>query len=461
MPKGNGFPASSSSFLSSFHPCSSCRCPGPPPRRRRRRSQCLTPVSAEEGREVTLPASEEDIDKEIARLQTRLQEIRSRASSSAGEGIPREGNGLGAAFPEEVAEWQRLTFETVYLLENHLNSLQDLKEIRKANRERTTERNEWKGFTERPPYPVSFLEDLYATIRDKQFEKQMAEVKRKITEGGLRESLRNLEKAGKDLRDAEEHIVSGPEGEPKVRAIWLRDLAKRRYEMAEVGALSLETQRLVLDEDLGGKAGLSPVSRTPIPARRVRVSPFQCGPGTEASGVKGSGEIPERPVDPRTGGRGGGAPGPGKGSGCAARAQESVLPGREPAKEQRETLDHLKSAPGGGKSLPRHGPTESGYNQGDAPPVDRRTKDLGKPVPAGRKKRSAGDPQTVRREPADAGTYPPLEKQPGGRPGQAGLHGQRATGETFVRGAVERGRAGDTNVRHRVCGPRRSCTGRP
>jgi len=207
----------------------------------------------EEGREVTLPASEEDIDKEIARLQTRLEEVRSRASSSPGEGIPGKGNGLGAALPEEVDEWQRLTFETVYLLENHMNSLQDLKEIRKANRERTIERNEWKGFAEKPPYPVSFLEDLYATIKDKQFEMQMAEVKRRITEGGLRESLRNLEKAGKDLRDAEEHLASGRGGEPKVRAIWLRDLAKRRYELAEVGALSLESQRLVLDEDLEGK----------------------------------------------------------------------------------------------------------------------------------------------------------------------------------------------------------------
>ena len=32
----------------------------------------------EEGREVTLPASEEEIDKEIARLQSQLEEIRSR-----------------------------------------------------------------------------------------------------------------------------------------------------------------------------------------------------------------------------------------------------------------------------------------------------------------------------------------------------------------------------------------------
>ncbi len=299
---------------------------------------------AEEGREVTLPASEEEIDKEIARLQTRLQEIRSRASSSPGGGIPGEGNGMGAALPEEVAEWQRLNFETVYLLENHLNSLQDLKEIRKANRERAAERNEWKGFAEKPPYPVSFLEDLYATIRDKQFEKQMAEAKRKITEGGLRESLRNLEKAGKDLRDAEEHIVSGREGEPKVRAIWLRDLAKRRYELAEVGALSLETQRLVLDEDLDGKRdylpflehqyrlaeAVSPLSRADLEQKLQELEVPAKSLNDRLARALAEEEDARQALE--------------MDRDALSHAQESVPPGREPAKEQRKTLEHLKSS---------------------------------------------------------------------------------------------------------------------
>jgi potassium-dependent mechanosensitive channel len=298
----------------------------------------------EEGREVALPASEEEIDKEIARLQTRLEEVRSRASSSPGEGIPGKGNGLGAALPEEVAEWQRLTFETVYLLENHMNSLQDLKEIRKANRERATERNEWKGFSEKPPYPVSFLEDLYATIKDKQFEMQMAEVKRRITEGGLRESLRNLEKAGKDLRDAEEHLASGREGEPKVRAIWLRDLAKRRYELAEVGALSLETQRLVLDEDLDGKRdylpflerqyrlaeSVSPLSRGDLEQKLQELEIPAKSLNDRLTHALAEEEEARQALE--------------KDRDALHRAQESVPHGQEPAKEQRETIDHLKSA---------------------------------------------------------------------------------------------------------------------
>jgi len=298
---------------------------------------------AEAGREVTLPGSEEEIDKEIVRLQARLRETRSQTSSSPGEETAREGNGLGAALPEEVAEWQQLTFETIYLLENHLNSLQDLKEIRKANRERATERNEWKGFAEKPPYPVSFLEGLYATIRDKQFEKQMAEVKREITEGGLRESLRNLEKAGKDLRDAEERIVSGREGEPKVRAMWLRDLAKRRYELAEVGALSLETQRLVQDEDLDGKRdylpflerqyrlaeSVSPLSRADLEQKLQELEISAKSLNDRLTRALAEEEEARQALE--------------KDRDALHRAQESVPPGREPAKGQRKTLDHLKS----------------------------------------------------------------------------------------------------------------------
>ncbi len=232
----------------------------------------------------------------------------------------------------------------MYHLENHLNSLQDLREIRKANRERAAERNEWKGFAEKPPHPVSFLEGLYAAIRDKQFEKQMAEVKREITEGGLRESLRNLEEAGKDLRDAEERIVSGPEGEPKVRAMWLRDLAKRRYELAEVGALSLETQRLVLDEDLDGKQdylpflerqyrlaeSASPLSRVDLEQKLQELEIPAKSLNDRLTRALGAEEEARKALE--------------KSREALRRAQEGAPPGREPAPEQRETLDYLKSA---------------------------------------------------------------------------------------------------------------------
>jgi hypothetical protein len=132
--------------------------------------------SKEPERKVTLPASEEEIDQEIARHKM-------------------------------------LDLEFIYLLESHLDALQVLKEIRKANGERAVERNEWQGFADPPPFPVSSLEDLYDAIKDKQFERNMVDVRREIAEGQLREYLKNLEHAGAELRLTEERIAAGKEEE--------------------------------------------------------------------------------------------------------------------------------------------------------------------------------------------------------------------------------------------------------
>lgn len=293
---------------------------------------------------VTLPASEEEIDQEIARLQSRLREIRLRAIPSAGKGSLGESSGMASALPEEIAEWQRLNLEIVYLLENHLNSLQNLKEIRKANGERAAERNEWQGFVETPPFPVPFLEDQYNAIRDKQFERQMVDVRREIIEGQLRESLKNLEDAGAELRLAEERLAAGKEEEPKGRAMWLRDLARRRYEMAEVGALSLETQRLVLGEDLSGRQdylpfleqryryaeSVSPLSQADLVQKLQELGILRKSLNDRLTRALGEEEAANQALE--------------KARDAQHRAQAGVPSGQAPPPAQRKRIDLLKSA---------------------------------------------------------------------------------------------------------------------
>lgn len=207
----------------------------------------------EAGREVSLPATEEEIDREIARLQLRLPEIRSRTILPQNGAVSGAPPGLGAAGPGEDAERQRMNLELLSLLENHVKSLQDLKEIRKANRERSAERNEWKGFPEKPPYSVSFVEGLYDAIKVRQFEERMREVRLKIVEGRLRDYLKKLAEAGQEIRSAEERGAAGKEGDPDGRAMRRQALAGLRRELAEEGVLSSEIQRLVLNEDLEGR----------------------------------------------------------------------------------------------------------------------------------------------------------------------------------------------------------------
>ena len=300
--------------------------------------------SKEPERKVTLPASEEEIDQEITRLQSRLREIRSRAIPSAGEGTPGKRNGMAAALPEEVAEWKRLGFEFIYLLESHLNALQDLKEIRKANAERAVDRNEWQGFADPPPFPVSFLEELYDAIKDKQFEREMVEVRREIAEGQLRETLKNLEHAGAELRLTEEQIAAGKEEENKGWTLWLRDLARRRYELAEVGALSLETQRLVLGEDLSGRrdyipileqryrlaASTSPLFRAELDQKLQELESPRKNLNERLTRALGEEEAADQALE--------------KARDVLHRAQEGIPPGKEPGPFQRKELELLKNA---------------------------------------------------------------------------------------------------------------------
>jgi small-conductance mechanosensitive channel len=294
-------------------------------------------------RKVTLPASDEEIDQEIARLQSRLREVRSRAIPSAGEGTSGKPNGMASALPEEVAEWKRLDLEFIYLLESHLNALQNLKEIRKANGERAAERNEWQGFAEKPPFPVSFLESQYDAIKDKQFERQMVEVRRRIAEGQLRDYLKNLEKTGTEVRLAEERLAAGKEEEHKGRALWLRDLARRQYELEEVGALSLESQRLVLEEDLSGRRdyipflehryrlaeAASPLSRADLDRKLRELKSPSKSLKDRLNRALGEEEAANQALE--------------KARDLLHRAQEGVPSGKEPAPFQRKELELLKN----------------------------------------------------------------------------------------------------------------------
>jgi len=298
----------------------------------------------EAGRKLSLPASEEEIDREIDRIQSRLREIRARAIPTTVTGAPGETAVIATALPEEIAEWKRLDLEIVYLLENHLAALQNLKEIRKANAERAAERNDWQGFSEKPPLPVSFLENGYDAIKDKQFEQKMLEVRLRIAEGQLRDSLKNLEREGTQLRLAEERLASGTVVESPGRVLWMRDLARRRHELAETGALSLETQRLVLEEDLQGRRetlpylerryrraeAVSPLSKTDLERKLQELEGPQKSLRDQLNRALGEEESANRALE--------------SARALLHRAQETVPPGAVLPPARRGKLERLKSS---------------------------------------------------------------------------------------------------------------------
>lgn len=297
----------------------------------------------ESGKEVALPGSDEEIDKEIVRLQARLTEIRSRTILPNNGSAAETPAGMGAALPEENTEWQRMNLEFLYLLENHVKSLQDLKEIRKANRERAAEQKEWRGFPEEPPFPVSFLEGLYDGIKARQFEQQIREVRLKIVEGRLREYVKKLEDAGKEIRSAEERRAAGKEKEPDGRAAWVRDLARLRHELSEGGVLSLEVQRLVLEEDLAGRReylpflerqyrlaeSASPLSKADLEQKRRELDVLRKSYQDRLNRAMREEESANRELD--------------EAREALHMAQKTIPSGQAPNPRQQKTLDRLKS----------------------------------------------------------------------------------------------------------------------
>ena len=298
----------------------------------------------EPGKKVALPGSEEEIDKEIARLQTLLPELRSRTILSINGAGSETAPGLGVALPEESAAWQRMNLEFLYLLENQVKSLQDLKEIRKTNRERAAERKEWRGFPEKPPFPASFVEGLYDAINARQFEQQVREVRLKVVEGQLREYVKKLEDAGKEIRSAEERRAEGKEKETDGRAMWLRDLARLRYELAEEGVLSSEIQRLVLEEDLVGRReylpflehqyrlaeAVSPLSKADLDQKLKELETLKISLNDRLSRALREEEAANQALE--------------QARSSLHAAQTDVPSGQAPSPFEQKRLDHLKSA---------------------------------------------------------------------------------------------------------------------
>ncbi len=197
---------------------------------------------------VTLPPTDEEIDKSVAQLESRLADLRRSGAAAGGTGA--DGGSLLVAAPEERRKYERLTSELLITLDKHIQVLQELKVLRRTYHDHTAEMKAWKGFTEKPPFPISFLDDLRDALLAQKLGKQTFEVRLAIVRGDLQQYTKNLKESQKELRLIEERLGNsrGDAGEP--RLLWLRDFAHLQNSLNEAGAASSETQRLVLEDAL-------------------------------------------------------------------------------------------------------------------------------------------------------------------------------------------------------------------
>jgi potassium-dependent mechanosensitive channel len=202
--------------------------------------------------QASLPATDEEIDKAVGRLESRLAVLR-QESAAAVETMNAERGGLLAVQPEELRKRQRLLGELVNTLDRHAQDLRELKEIRKTSSERSAEMRSWQGFTEKPPFPISFLDGLRDAILAQRLDLETFELRLTIAKGNLKRFTKNLGESKKELRLAGEQLEKSVGTAAEGRQRWLRDLSRLQNDLNEAAIAYSETQRLMFEKAIPDK----------------------------------------------------------------------------------------------------------------------------------------------------------------------------------------------------------------
>ncbi|HXX58304.1 MAG TPA: mechanosensitive ion channel domain-containing protein [Thermodesulfovibrionales bacterium] len=241
-------------------------------------AQKFPPIIQEKGTssapplQAALPSTDEDIDETIARLESRIAELR-QLSAAASEAVASEAGGVFGATPDEIRNRQRIISETIFLLDRHVKTLRDLRDIRKTNSDHAGEIKAWKGFKEKPPFPISFLDSLRDAILNQRLDLQALEMRLPSAREDLRQFTKNLKESRKELRLAQERFDKSKGTPSELRQRWLLDLIRQKNELNEAGAASAETRRLETEEALAGKKEYIRFLEEQLGAAE-RVSPF-------------------------------------------------------------------------------------------------------------------------------------------------------------------------------------------
>jgi small-conductance mechanosensitive channel/septal ring factor EnvC (AmiA/AmiB activator) len=195
---------------------------------------------------VSADITDEEIDASRARLEARIAELRQQSDTLAA--TAQRATYLEAATPQELDDWGRLTGKLSGILEDHSTVLFRYRNYRKATRDKLKEMKDWKGFEEKPPYPLALVENLRDALDTKQSVLKSLDVIHTTIESELSEYSSSLKNGSKQIRLAEEDLEknTGKPGEQRSR--WLLALARLQNEVNQAGVVYAETRRLSVAE---------------------------------------------------------------------------------------------------------------------------------------------------------------------------------------------------------------------
>lgn len=193
-----------------------------------------------------------EIDKEIDRIKAQVNKLLAESVSAGVEVTPGSAPGLVAS-PDEVSQRDRIKSELVIDLDKQIDTLEELKEIRKDNASYELERKSWKGFGERSPFPAAFLDDIRDSLLSQRLALQSFELRLSLARTSFTRFDDNLKKSRKALRLAEEQSSRSVGTPREQRNRWLLDIAKLQNERNETGLVLTELQRLAYETAAKGK----------------------------------------------------------------------------------------------------------------------------------------------------------------------------------------------------------------
>lgn len=208
-------------------------------------------ASAPSPEALSLPATDDALQKAVDNLETRLRALRSHAGwmgdMSAEKVVP------SVASPDEIRKRRQLFSELSVVLDAHAQALRDLKDTRRADRDRAAERRAPEGVSEKPPVSVSVVDSFRDAVAVQKNDIQTLQLRLSIVKGELNKYIKALRESRSQVRQQEELLQKSVGTGKEARQRWLLEMARLRHELNEAAVASFETRRLVLEEMIAAR----------------------------------------------------------------------------------------------------------------------------------------------------------------------------------------------------------------
>lgn len=196
---------------------------------------------------IGMLGTDAEIDKEIGRIRAQVDKLLAESTSAGGKEM-----GLGAS-RDEVREQERIKSELVIDLDKQIDTLKELKEIRKDNASYELERKSWKGFGAKPPFSITFLDDIRDSVLSQRLALESFELRLSLAMASFKRFDDELKISRKALRLAEEESSRSVGTPRELRNRWLLDLAQLRNNRNEAGLVLAELHRFTYETGIKGK----------------------------------------------------------------------------------------------------------------------------------------------------------------------------------------------------------------